>query len=181
MSQYTYSDKMKLFQIAVPLIILIGSNFNCSTDAVAEELDSNDVCYKHLTEALLKQNCNLPKSGKLMVPNAEDIQQVLSGMELLSPSAECKNEVIPFLCLSLHGLCSEFGFPIQPTYQQCVEIRDQTCRKVWAEASSFNIELPDCAALPLSLQSCDLDEPHYDNMNASGMFLVTICICIYSI
>jgi len=167
------------FQITVPGVDLIGSNVNCSTDAVSKDINSSEVCYEHLTEALQKQNCGLPKSGKLKVPNVEVVQQVLSGLELLNPSEECKKKVTPFLCLSLLGLCSESGVHIQPTNHQCVEIRDQVCRKVWAEAANFNIELPDCDTLPLSLPPCDPEEPD-DNMNVSGMLVVIIYV-LYSL
>jgi len=87
--------------------------------------------------------------------SAERVHLVLNGLEFLNPSQECKDEVTPFLCLHLFGLCGDTGVLLRPTLDQCVRIRDDTCHREWREAVTFNIELPDCSDLPLSAPSCE--------------------------
>ncbi len=87
--------------------------------------------------------------------SAERVHLVLNGLEFLNPSQECKDKVAPFLCLHLFGLCGDTGIRLQPTLDQCVRIRDDTCYREWREAAMFNIELPDCSNLPLSVSSCE--------------------------
>ncbi len=141
-----------------------GSCFHCiracvvKTDIKAfSQYHTSEVCRRELTEALLYHNCSPSSTKGILVSgiSAERIHLVLNGLEFLNPSQECKDKVAPFLCLHFFGLCGDTGICLQPTSDQCVRIRDNTCYREWREAAMFNIELPDCSNLPLSAPSCE--------------------------
>ncbi len=92
----------------------------------------------------------------------------------------------PFLCLHLFGLCGDTGIHLQPTSDQCVRIRDNTCYLEWREAAMFNIELPDCR--PLSAPFCENSGYNQDinDINDTGkpwqhiyIYILYIYIYIY--
>ena len=87
--------------------------------------------------------------------------QILLGLNIINLSPECRELVVPFLCLYLFGLCDTSGSFIQPTIGQCEEIRDVVCRTEWATALRFGIDLPDCGIFPMESPSCPV-------LNANG-------------
>ena len=80
--------------------------------------------------------------------------QILSGLNFLSPSPECRELVVSFLCHYMFGLCDMSGISIQLTIGQCEEIRDVVCPTEWATALSFGFDLPDCGIFPMESPSC---------------------------
>ena len=70
-----------------------------------------------------------------------------------SPSAQCAEEIVPFICLYYFRLCDN-GTLYVPTYEECRRLRDDVCTiEVWnaanAGAALFMLEgLPDCDLLP---------------------------------
>ncbi len=85
-------------------------------------------------------NISIPATGKQDEIEAQ-AQMLVSSLLLLEPTQECKDAVVPFLCLYLFKLCSSElnGTLHQPSSQQCWDISSITC------ASQA---LPDCNSLP---------------------------------
>ena len=96
------------------------------------------------------------------------IQRMLGALELLRPNEECRNEIVPLLCLYFYGLCRDSGVSLQPTYGQCVNVRDNVCRQEWIQASNFRIGLPNCAVLPSSSEFCATSETDFQ-LNNTGI------------
>ena len=81
----------------------------------------------------------------------EEIGTLLYGLDtFIKPSHECREKVVPFLCLFTFGLCQN-GINYWPTIDECVDIRDVTCKSEWSRASdllsSLGQQLPDCNTL----------------------------------
>ena len=78
--------------------------------------------------------------------------ELLSGLDLLGPSPECRAAVQPFLCLYLFGLCDSRGRAYQPTFEECTLISTDVCESEWATANSFlalrGSSLPECTSFP---------------------------------
>ena len=90
-----------------------------------------------------------------MLRNEEDTAtQLINGLTSLGASAECLSKAVPFLCLHLFGLCGASGVAIQPTSNQCKEIRDTACHQQWMFVDKLDIGLPDCEIFPAESLSC---------------------------
>ncbi len=81
-------------------------------------------------------------------------RQLTAGFSFLNPSPECEEEVVPFLCLFLFGLCDSSGVSLQPTSGQCEHLRDGVCSTEWSTALSIGVDLPDCNSFPAEQASC---------------------------
>ncbi len=112
-------------------------------------LYSGSVCRN---EILLAREC-LP--AQLQIPDAifvatdasEQAQQFINGLRLIS-SPECMEAAVPFLCLSLFGVCDGNGGQIFPTEKECLEISTGVCKREFELASTFGLELLDCSGFP---------------------------------
>ncbi len=126
------------------------------------------VCQAPLTSLLLSVNCAPDSDGNILVLQNEEstASQLISGLEFLQPSDACREAVVPFLCLSIFGLCSESGVSIQPTSGRCEEIRDVLCQREWTAAVSFGLSLPDCNDFLIESASCPA--PTRNNSDGSG-------------
>ena len=101
-------------------------------------------------------NCDTDLGGNILVTQNDEstASQMVFGLSIIKPSPECRELVVPFLCLYLFGLCDMLGIFIQPTIGQCEEIRDVVCTTEWATALRFGIDLPDCGIFPKESLSC---------------------------
>ena len=120
-------------------------------------LIKNTICENSLVDVLSSMNCDPDLGGSILVQQNDEstASQILFGLDnFLNPSPECRELVVPFLCLYLFGLCDMSGIFIQPTIGQCEEIRDVVCHTEWATALRFNIDLPDCGIFPTESPSC---------------------------
>ena len=78
-------------------------------------------------------------------------KQILFGLgDFITPSPECRELVVPFLCLYLFGLYDMSGISI---IGQCEEIRDVVCFTEWATALRYGIDLSDCGIFPMESPS----------------------------
>ena len=148
-----------------------GNQSNMSSvptpDTCPEQLDavncSSDVVYTQPTcqEFLLPLQSCLPDrmssrdvyiSATYQEAVEAQANELLSGLDLLGPSPECRAAVQPFLCLYLFGLCDSRGRAYQPTFEECVLISTDVCESVWALANSFlalrGSSLPECTSFP---------------------------------
>ena len=127
---------------------------NCSSDVVYTQ----PTCQEHL---LPLQGC-LPdrlssRDVYISATNQEAVEaqasELLSGLDLLGPSPECRAAVQPFLCLYLFGLCDSRSTAYLPTFEECILISTDVCESEWATANSFLSlrglpSLPVCTSFP---------------------------------
>ena len=80
-----------------------------------------------------------------------------SGLQLLSPSLECEEAVLPFLCLFAFPLCDGNGRLYQPSLGECETLTTETCAQEWQMAVSFlgSENLPQCSTLPVTSLQCN--------------------------
>ena len=128
------------------------------------------VCQQLLVGVFLSHNCSPPTFQQTLVfgAKATEVQFILKGVELLRPSTQCKEEVLPFLCVHLLSICSDSGEPLQPSRSQCENIRDNVCSREWQEALTFKIDLPTCSSLPESSSYCDHPSERFNDSNGTG-------------
>ena len=112
-------------------------------------------------------NCDSERIPLVLRDEESTARGLISSLEFLGPSDECRGAVTPFLCLSLFGLCDSSGVSLQPTSGQCEEIRDRVCRTEWATALSFGADIPDCGKFPSEQASC-LDQSGSGSGSVSG-------------
>ena len=107
-------------------------------------LITNSVCENSLVDILSSMNCDTDLGGNILVQqNGESTaSQIQYGLDnFINPSPECRELMVPFLCLHLFGLCDMSGIFIRPTIVQCEEIRDVVCHTEWATALRFGIDV----------------------------------------
>ena len=126
---------------------------NCSSGVVYTQLTCRE-------DLLSLQGCLLDRLGSRDVyisatnPEAVEAQanELLSGLDLLDPSQECRAAVQPFLCLNLFGLCDSHGRAYQPTFEECVFISTDVCESEWVLANNLlalrGSSLPECSSFP---------------------------------
>ena len=129
------------------------NNHTCPTTLI-----QNSVCKNSLVEILSSINCDTADlGGNILVQQNDEstASQILLRLDnFLNPSPECRELVVPFLCLYQFGLCDMSGIFIQPTIGQCEKIRDVVCRNEWTTVLRFGIDLPDCGIFPTESPSC---------------------------
>ncbi len=115
------------------------------------------ICTSELYSILESSNCieDLHRPILVIESDANRIDQLINGLNLLGTSQDCREEVIPFMCLYTLGLCTHSKLHIQPSLSQCEQIRDVTCRREWSRALEFGIGLPDCSTFPKQIRLCD--------------------------
>ena len=85
-----------------------------------------------------------------------DATQFLNGLPLLNPTTECLEELTPFICLHIFGLCDTSGNLHTSLRGDCLKIRDSVCPSQWAVAMSVLPPgtLPVCEDLPDVTEEC---------------------------
>ncbi len=88
--------------------------------------------------------------------NQEDTaKNALAGVTgLLSPTPDCMDDLFPYLCLSLFGVCTASGEIVRPSSGQCERLRSDVCVTEWARAEAFVSSLPPEAAAQFSFLQC---------------------------
>jgi hypothetical protein len=99
-------------------------------------------------------NCDSEGTPLVLRDEESTARELISALEILRPSPECREAVTPFLCQFLFGLCDSSGVSLQPTSGQCENLRDRVCRTEWATALASRVELPDCENFSAEQVSC---------------------------
>ena len=131
----------------------------CSLNVTYE----GNVCRTHLQECL--PDLDVENDSEVYIsPDSEEqaitesrAMQLISRFDLLNSSLECREAVIPFICLYLFRLCDASGTMYQPSSDECTEISTDTCAREWQAATdhfSMGI-LPQCESLPNTSTSCN--------------------------
>ena len=114
---------------------------------------SGQICTNHLTSLKSCFSGASPSTSPLNVPS--DIDQQLrerNAAQLLNEfntSLECSEEIQPFLCLHMFGLCDASGNLHTSSRGECLRLRDTVCSSEWARAVSLlpSGNLPVCEDL----------------------------------
>lgn len=81
--------------------------------------------------------------------------RLLGGLASLGPSQECREPIIPFICLSIFGLCDVNNRFHSILMDDCLELRDNLCPNEWIGATRvFPGLLPICENLPDITDDC---------------------------
>ena len=134
----------------------IPANGECSSASSYPSVPTGGVCRGKLEEILELANCDINEAPLVLSNGEVTASQAILGLNSLSPSPECREAVVPFLCLLLFGLCgSTSGLPLQPTSAECLDIRDRLCVAEWRLVAGLGlIDLPTCEDLPDEQVSC---------------------------
>jgi hypothetical protein len=112
------------------------------------------ICESVLEDILFSMNCDSEGTPLVLRDEESTARELISALEILRPSPECREAVTPFLCQFLFGLCDSSGVSLQPTSGQCEDLRDRVCRTEWSTALMFGVDLPDCEDFPSEQASC---------------------------
>ena len=112
------------------------------------------ICQTELEEVLFSMSCDSERVPLVLRNEESAARGLISSLEFLRPSDECREAVTSFLCLDLFGLCDSSGVSLQPTSGQCEDVRDRACRTEWATALSLGVDLPDCESFPSEQAPC---------------------------
>ena len=139
---------------------------SCST-AYPYPAQANSICRDALENILsTKMNCEPTGAPLVLRDGSTSAQILLFGLDRLGSSEQCREAVIPFMCLHLFGLCDTSGVFFQPTVQQCLDVRDELCSPEWElVASSLDFDLPDCETLPTEQPSCPMQSGSGSGIN----------------
>ena len=87
-----------------------------------------------------------------------EAQQLQTELQFLEPSHECKQAVVPFLCLYLFRVCDSTGKLHHPSYNQCVYISTDICAREWRQATEYlgSGVLPSCESFPAVSSLCGM-------------------------
>ena len=104
---------------------------------------SLQMCFSGVTSPL-----NIPSSIIDQQTGENTVMSFVNGLRFLSPSQQCSEAIMPFLCLSIFSLCDSNNTLHTILRQDCLDIRDNFCIQEWAFAVSLNAEaLPVCEDL----------------------------------
>ena len=121
---------------------------------------SGEVCMDTLMSL---QTCFSGKASTLNIPSIVDqetgemdAQSLMSGLNFLQPTEECREAIVPFICLFTFKLCDSSGHLHTVLRGDCLTIRDDVCADEWQQAVSFLGDgvLPICEDLPDNVAEC---------------------------
>ena len=86
-----------------------------------------------------------------------EAEQFIGGLSFLSPSPECMEAVVPFLCFYIFPLCDSSDRPYQPSSAECSAITNGICAREFETAATFarSDQLPQCQLLPETTLKCN--------------------------
>lgn len=96
-------------------------------------------------------------SGGNQYIKEEHVKQLLSGLQLLSPSPECQAAIAPLLCSYYFGICDSTGDLYLPTFKECETVATGICANEFKSAVDLlgRENLPNCELLPVTSDSLD--------------------------
>ena len=121
---------------------------------------SGEVCRKDLTSL---QVCFSGVPSPLGIPSGVDQQEgetnamdLVTGLSFLNPSQQCREALMPFICLFIFNLCDSSNTLHTILRQDCLDIRDDLCASEWSQAIAIlGAEvLPVCEDFPDIMDDC---------------------------
>ena len=85
-----------------------------------------------------------------------DTMNLVNGLSFLNPSPQCRDAIIPFLCLYIFTLCDSRNNLHTTSRDNCLELSDNICAEEWSQAVGFLGPgvLPLCEDLPDITNEC---------------------------
>ena len=115
-----------------------------SGDICRSELLSSQTCFS----GMISPPLNIPSSID-QETGESDVVRLVNGLSILNPSQECKEAIIPFLCISIFNLCDSSNTLHTALREDCLYIRDDICLREWSMVVEFLADaLPVCEELP---------------------------------
>ena len=121
---------------------------------------SGEVCRETFVSM---QTCFSGEASPLNIPSRIDqeagernARNLVDGLLLLGPSLQCREAILPFLCLSTFTLCDTSNNLHTILREDCLELRDNICAEEWSRAVAIlgRGVLPDCEQLPNDTDRC---------------------------
>ena len=118
-----------------------------SGDICRNELLSLQTCFSGVTSP--PPALNIPSSID-QETGESDAMMLLNGLSFLNPSQQCKEAIIPFLCISIFNLCDSSNTLHTALREDCLYIRDDVCFSELSTTVGFlgAVVLPVCEELP---------------------------------
>ena len=118
-----------------------------SGDICRNELLSLQTCFSGVTSP--SPALNIPSSID-QETGESDATRLVNGLSFFNPSQQCKEAIIPFLCISIFNLCDSSNTLHTALRKDCLYIRDDVCVSEWSTAVEFlgADVLPVCEELP---------------------------------
>ena len=102
---------------------------------------SGEVCREVFTTL---QTCFSGVSSPPNIPSSIDQQagernatNLVRGLSFLTPSPQCREALMPFLCLFIFNLCDSNNQLHTILRRDCLELRDDICADEWSQAVGF--------------------------------------------
>ena len=85
-----------------------------------------------------------------------DAMKLVNGLSFLNSSPQCREAIMPFLCLYIFTLCDSSNNLRTTLREDCLELRDNICAEEWSQAVGFLGPgvLPLCEDLPDITDEC---------------------------
>ena len=121
---------------------------------------AGEVCKDTLTSL---QTCFSGEASTLNIPtivdqetSEMDAQSLMSGLNFLQPTEECREAIVPFICLFTFKLCDSSSHLHTVLRADCLTLRDGICADEWRQAEGFLGDgvLPVCEDLPDNVAEC---------------------------
>ena len=136
---------------------------NSNRSTCSADVYSGAVCRDALQ---MYQQCltNSYNSSEVYIPSDGDqqqleqqVNQLIAGLQFLTPSPECNEAATLLICLVYFGLCDSSGELQLPSATQCETVSRETCasefRMATAILGSTSVTLPQCDTLPTTSES----------------------------
>ena len=140
------------------------TTFNTSASCLQERTYTGQVCRGTLTSLQTCFSGDTSPPPALNIPSAidqrageRDATNLVNGLiSLLNPSPQCREAIMPFLCLSIFTLCDSSNHLHTILREDCLELRDDICAEEWRQAVAILGPgvLPICEDLPDSEDQC---------------------------
>ena len=137
-------------QVAQDIVPTCAQVTAYSGDICRNELLSLQTCFSGVTSP--PPALNIPSSID-QETGESDAMILVNGLSFLSPSQQCQEAVIPFLCFSIFNLCDSSNTLHTATREDCLYIRDDVCVSEWSTAVKLlgGDVLPVCEELPVNI------------------------------
>ena len=124
-----------------------------SGEVCRDELTSLQMCFSGVTSP--PPALNIPSLVDQQT-GERDAMNLVNGLSFLSPSQQCREAIVPFLCLSIFTLCDSSNRLHTILREDCLALRDDICADEWSQAVAFlgTEVLPVCEDLPDITDEC---------------------------
>ena len=106
---------------------------------------SGEVCNGVLTSLQMCFSGETTPPAALNIPGSlidqqrgeRDAMDLVNGLSILNPSPQCREAIMPFLCLFFFSLCDSSNHLHTILREDCLELRDDICAEEWSLAVGF--------------------------------------------